>query len=68
VQPMGRGTPSIQYASGGVPRRLKDGDAEQNVRRVGAALVRTAIALAPTPKRSEFEDRVGAQSIGPARA
>jgi chromate reductase, NAD(P)H dehydrogenase (quinone) len=35
------------------PRRLKDGNADQNVRGVGAALVRTAIALAPTPKRIE---------------
>ncbi len=34
-------------------RCLKDGNADQNVRGVGAALVRTAIALAPTPKRSE---------------
>jgi hypothetical protein len=31
------------------PRRLKDGNADQNVRGVGAALVKTAIALAPTP-------------------
>jgi chromate reductase, NAD(P)H dehydrogenase (quinone) len=36
------------------PRRLRDGNADQNVRGVGAALVRTAIALALTPKRSEF--------------
>ena len=36
------------------PRRLKDGNADQNVRGVGAALVRTAIALALTPKRREF--------------
>jgi chromate reductase, NAD(P)H dehydrogenase (quinone) len=35
------------------PGRLKDGNADRNVRGVGAALVRTAIALAPTPKRSE---------------
>jgi NAD(P)H-dependent FMN reductase len=35
-------------------RRLKDGNADQNVRGVGAALVRTAIALAPTPKRGEL--------------
>src|SRR6266571_3111869 len=34
-------------------RRLKDGNADQNVRGVGAALVRSAIALASTPKRSE---------------
>jgi chromate reductase len=40
--------------------RLKDGNAEQNVRGVGAALVRTAIALAPTPKRGEPWDRGGA--------
>ena len=38
------------------PRRLMDGNADQNVRGVGAALVRTAIALAPTPKRSELGD------------
>ena len=43
-------------------RRLKDGNADQNVRGVGAALVRTAIALAPTPKRSELGDRGGADS------
>lgn len=34
-------------------RRLKDGNANENVRGVGAALVRTAIALTPTPKRTE---------------
>ena len=43
-------------------RRLKDGNADQNVRGVGAALVRTAIALTPTPKRSEVGDRRGADS------
>jgi NAD(P)H-dependent FMN reductase len=43
-------------------RRLKDGNVDQNVRGVGAALVRTAIALAPTPKRSEFGDWGGADS------
>jgi hypothetical protein len=42
--------------------RLKDGNADQNVRGVGAALVRTAIALAPTPKRSELGDRGGADA------
>jgi chromate reductase len=36
---------------------LKDGNADQHVRGVGAALVRTAIALAQTPKRSEPADR-----------
>jgi chromate reductase len=40
--------------------RLKDGTVDQNVRAVGAALARTAIALAPTPKRSEVADRAGA--------
>jgi chromate reductase len=40
-------------------RRLKDGNVDQNVRGVGAALVRTAIALAPTPKRSELGNRRG---------
>jgi chromate reductase, NAD(P)H dehydrogenase (quinone) len=33
-------------------RRLKDGNVDQNVRGVGAALVRTAIALAATPKHT----------------
>jgi NAD(P)H-dependent FMN reductase len=33
--------------------RAKDGSVEQNVRGVGAALARTATALAPTPKRIE---------------
>ena len=32
--------------------RLKDGNADQHVRGVGAALVRTATALAPRPQRS----------------
>jgi hypothetical protein len=44
-------------------RRLKDGNAEQNVRRIGAALARTAMALAPTPKRSEVEDRGRADAV-----
>ena len=43
--------------------RLKDGNAEQNVRGVGAALARTAMALAPTPKRSELEDRGRADAV-----
>ena len=43
-------------------RRLKDDNADQNVRGVGAALVRTAIALAPTPKRGELEGTEGADS------
>jgi chromate reductase, NAD(P)H dehydrogenase (quinone) len=43
-------------------RRLKDGNADQNVRGVGAALVRTAIALDPTPKRSELGARGAADS------
>jgi chromate reductase, NAD(P)H dehydrogenase (quinone) len=43
-------------------RRLKDGNADQNVRLVGATLVRTASALAPTPKRSELGDREGADA------
>jgi len=42
--------------------RLKDGNADRNVRWVGAALARTAIALTPTPKRSELGDRGGAGS------
>jgi chromate reductase len=32
--------------------RLKDSNADQHVRGVGAALVRTAITLAPRPQRS----------------
>jgi chromate reductase len=40
-------------------RRCKDGNADQTVRGVGAALVRTAIALAPTPKPSELGDGRG---------
>src|SRR5258705_9711009 len=44
------------------PRRLKDGNVDQNVRGVGAALVRTVLALAPTPKRNELGDRAGADS------
>ena len=44
------------------PRRLMDGNADQNVRGVGAALVRTVIALAPTPKRTEVGDRGGADA------
>jgi hypothetical protein len=43
--------------------RLKDGNAEQNVRGVGAALARTVMALAPTPKRSELEDRGRADTV-----
>ena len=43
-------------------RHLKDGNADQNVRGVGAALVRTAIALAPTPKRTELGDGGGADA------
>jgi chromate reductase len=37
--------------------RLKDGNADQNVRGVGAALVRTATTLAPTLKRNGLGDR-----------
>jgi chromate reductase len=59
---------SLAHQAFDEPGRLKDGNAEQNLRRVGAALARTAIALAPTLKRSESGDRVGAQSVGPARA
>jgi chromate reductase len=52
----------LAYQAFDEPRRLKDGNADQNVRGVGAALVRPAIALAPTPKRSELGDRGGADS------
>jgi chromate reductase len=41
--------------------RLKDGDVDRNIRAVGAALVKTAIALAPSPKRSELGDRGGVE-------
>jgi chromate reductase len=37
--------------------RLIDGNADQNVRGIGAALARTAIALAPTAQRSGLRDR-----------
>jgi len=43
--------------------RLKDGNVDHNVRGVGAALVRTAIALAPTPKRSELGDWGGTEAL-----
>ena len=43
-------------------RRCKDGNADQTVRGVGAALVRTAIAFAPMPKRHELGDRSGEDS------
>jgi chromate reductase, NAD(P)H dehydrogenase (quinone) len=54
----------LAYQAYDEQRRLKDGNVDQNVRGVGAALVRTAIALAPTPKRSELGDGGGAGGVG----
>jgi chromate reductase len=52
----------LAHQAFGEQRCLKDGDVDQNVRGIGAALVRTAIALAPTPKRGELEGTEGADS------
>jgi chromate reductase, NAD(P)H dehydrogenase (quinone) len=52
----------LAHQAFGESGRLKDSNADHNVRGVGAALARTAIALAPKPKRSELEYRESADA------